>query len=185
MLEKILRALKPKMEEVIERLKEDLQTVRTGKASASLVENILVNYYGTPTPLKNMANISTPDAFMIVVQPWDANSLGDIELGLRNSNLNLGLVNDGRVVRITLPPLTEERREEFIKMIHLKAESARIILRTLRQEAWEEVQKEKKSGEITEDDLYSGEKDLNKIIDDYNGKIKILIDAKEKDLRTV
>lgn len=185
MLEKILRALKPKMEEVVERLKEDFQTVRTGKASASLVENILVNYYGTQTQLKSMANISTPDAFLIVVQPWDAQSLGDIEIGLRNSNLNLGLTNDGRVVRITLPPLTEERRMEFIKMIHQKAESARIILRTLRQEAWEEVQKEKKNGEITEDDLYAGEKDLNKIIEDYNTKIKILIDAKEKDLRTV
>lgn len=185
MIDKILRGLKPKMDEVIEKLKEDLQTIRTGKASASLVENVLINYYGAPTPLKNMANISTPDAFLIVVQPWDANSLGDIEIGLRNSNLNLGLTNDGRVVRITLPPLTEERRGEFIKMIHQKAEGCRIVLRTLRQEAWEEVQKEKKTGEITEDDLYAGEKDLNKIIEDYNTKIKTLIEAKEKDLRTV
>lgn len=185
MLEKILRALRPKMDEVIEKLKEDLQTIRTGKSSASLVENILINYYGAPTPLKNMANISTPDAFLIVVQPWDANSLGDIEIALRNSSLNLGLVNDGRVIRITLPPLTEERRVEFIKMIHQKAEGCRIVLRTLRQESWEEIQKEKKTGEITEDDLYAGEKDLNKMIEDYNGKIKTLIEAKEKDLRTV
>lgn len=185
MIDKILRALRPKMDEVIEKLKEDLKSIRTGKASAALVENILINYYGTQTPLKNMANISTPDAFLIVVQPWDANALGDIEIGLRNANLSLGLTNDGRVVRITLPPLTEERRHEFIKIIHQKAEGCRIVLRTLRQEAWEEIQKEKKSGEITEDDLYAGEKDLNKLIDDYNQKIKELIDAKEKDLRTV
>lgn len=185
MLDKILRALRPKMDEVIAKFKEDLQTIRTGKASANLVENVLIDYYGSKAPLKSMANITTPDAFLIVVQPWDVNSLSDVENGLRNANLNLGLTNDGRVVRITLPPLTEERRTEFIKLIHQKAESCRITLRTLRQEAWEEIQKEKKNGEITEDDLYSGEKDLNKVIEDYNQKIKNLVDEKEKDLRNI
>lgn len=184
-LQPIFSQLKPKMNEVVDKLSEDLRTVRTGKASGSLVENVIVSYYGVPTPLKNMANISTPDAFLIVVQPWDANSLGDIEIAIRNSDLGFGITNDGRVVRLTVPALTQERRLEFIKLIHQKAESARITLRSLRQSAWDEVQKEKKSGELTEDDLYSGEKDLNKIIDDYNDKIKDLVEAKEKELKTI
>lgn len=173
------------MDEVVQKLTEDLQMLRTGKASASLVENIQVSYYGTQTPLKNMAQISTPDAFLIVVQPWDANATGDVENSLRNSSLGFGVASDGRVIRLTLPPLTQERRAEFIKLIHQKAESCRIVLRSLRQEAWEEIQKEKKQGKLTEDDLYEGEKELNKQIEDYNQKIKKIIEDKEKDLNTV
>ena len=173
------------MDEVLTKLRDDLQTVRTGKASSQVVENILISYYGAKTPLKNMANISTPDAFLIVVQPWDANALNDIENSLRASDLGFGLSNDGRVVRITMPPMTEERRNDFVKLIHQKAEAARITLRNLRQEAWDEIQKEKKSGELTEDDLYQGEKELNKMIEDVNGAIKTSIDQKEKDLRAI
>ena len=184
-LQPTINQVKPKMNEVLEKLQDDLKTVRTGKASGVLIENVIVTYYGAPTPLKNMANITTPDAFLIVIQPWDQNSLGDIEIALRNADLGFGITNDGRMVRLTLPPLTEERRHEFIKLIHQKAESARITLRNLRQGAWEEVQKEKKTGELTEDDLYQGEKDLNKLIDDYNDKIKDVIEAKEKELKTI
>jgi len=173
------------MDEVIEKLSEELQGVRTGKASAAIVENITISYYGTQTPLKNMANISTPDAFLIVIQPWDANSLSDIENSLRQSESGFSVASDGKVIRLTLPPLTQERRMEFIKLIHQKAESARITLRSLRQEAWEEVQTEKIKGSITEDDLYSGEKELNKLIDSFNDKIKTMIDLKEKDLKTI
>lgn len=185
MIQKILHNLQPKMVEVIEKLTEDLRTVRTGKANPSLIENISIPYYGTPTPLKNMANITAPDAFLLTVQPWDANVLGDIETGLRAADLGFGLSSDGRMVRISLPPLTEERRKEFIKLIHQKAESARIVLRNLRQSAWEEIQKEKKDGAISEDDLYRGESDLNKLIEDYNKKVHELIEAKEKELRTI
>jgi ribosome recycling factor len=184
-VQSILNQLKPKMEEVIEKLEEDLRTVRTGKANSSLVEGILVSYYGTQTPLKNMANISTPDAYMIVVQPWDVNSLGDIEMALRNSSLGLGVANDGRVIRLTLPPLTQERRAEFIKVIHQKAESCRIVLRNLREEAWNEIQKLTQNGQLTEDDREQGKNDLNKIIEEYNGKIRELIESKEKDLQSI
>lgn len=185
MLQPILSKLKPKMDEVVAKLNEELQSIRTGKATSSLVENILVSYYGTKTPLKNMANISTPDAFLITIQPWDVNSLSDIEASIRASSLGFGITNDGTRVRLTLPPLTQERRQEFIKLIHQKAESARIVLRTLRQEAWEDVQKEKKQGEITEDELYSSEKELNKLIDSYNEKIKKIIEEKERDLSNI
>lgn len=185
MLQPILNKLRPKMDEVITKLKEDLQTVRTGKASAGLVDNIIVSYYGAQTPLKNMAQISTPDANLITVQPWDANSLGDIENALRNSNLGFGVVSDGRLVRLTLPPMTEERRGEFIKLIHQKAEACRIALRNLREESWREIQREEKAGELTEDDRYQGEKDLNRMIEESNKKIQELIETKEKELKTI
>lgn len=173
------------MDEVVDKLSEDLQTIRTGKASAALVENIMISYYGAQTPLKNMASITTPDAFLIVIQPWDTNALSDMENSLRASDLGFGISSDGRVIRLSLPPLTQERRMEFIKLIHQKAESARITLRTLRQETWEEIQKQKKDGTLTEDDLYQGEKDLNKLIENYNNKIKTVIENKEKELKVL
>jgi len=185
MLQPILNKLRPKMEEVISKLKEDLQTVRTGKASVSLVDNVIVSYYGAQTPLKQMAQIATPDANLITVQPWDTNSLGDIENALRNSNLGFGVVSDGRLVRLNLPPMTEERRNEFIKLIHQKAEACRIALRNLREESWREIQREEKNSELTEDDRYQGEKDLNKMIEDANKKILELIESKERDLKTI
>jgi ribosome recycling factor len=185
MLQPILNHLRPKMDEVIQKLKEDLQTVRTGKASAALVDNIFVSYYGAQTPLKQMAQISTPDANLITIQPWDANSLGDIEIALRNANLGFGVTNDGRVIRISLPPMTEERRLEFIKLIHQKAEAVRITLRNLREEAWREIQHLEKAGSLTEDDRYRGEDMLNKMIEDYNKKILELIETKERELKTI
>jgi len=185
MLQPILNRLRPKMDEVIQKFEEDLRTIRTGKANASLIENIQVSYYGVQTPLKNMANLTTPDPNLIVIQPWDASALGDIEIGLRNSNLGFGITNDGRVIRLTLPPLTQERRLEFIKLIHQKAENCRVALRSLRQGSWEEIQKLEKTGQLTEDDRYQGEKDLNKLIEDYNEKIRNLVEAKEKDLKVI
>lgn len=183
MLQPILNKLRPKMDEVISLLQEDMRTIRTGKANSSLVDNIQVSYYGSQMPLKQMANISAPDATLIVVQPWDANALGDIEVAIRNASLGLGITNDGRVVRLVLPPLTEERRLEFVKIIHQKAESARIVLRNLRKEAWEEIQRLEKAGSLTEDDRYRGEEDLNKIIESFNKKIQEAVEAKEKELK--
>lgn len=185
MLQPILNKIKPKMDEVVGKFKEDLQTIRTGKASPSLIDSTMVSYYGAQTPLKNMANVSTPEPTLLVVQPWDANSLNDIETALRNANLGLSLTNDGRVVRISLPPLTQERRQEFVKMTLQKEEAARIVLRTLREEAWKEIQALEKVGSLTEDDRYQGEKDLNKIIEDYNKKLRELTEAKEKELTTI
>jgi len=173
------------MEEVVAKLKEDLMTIRTGKASASLVDNIVVSYYGSSTPLKQMAQISTPESTLIVVQPWDTSSLGDIETALRNANLGFGVTSDGRVVRISLPPLTQERRAEFVKLTHQKAEAARIVMRNLREEAWKEIQADEKAGTLTEDDKYQGEKDLNKEISEYNKKVQDLVEAKEKELMTI
>ena len=145
-----MKIMRQKFEQVIEKLKDDFRGIRTGRASAGLVENIVVSYYGQNTPLKQMANITTPDASLIQIQPWDKNALGDIELAIRNSDLNLSPTNDGNVVRISLPPMTQERREELVRNISKKAEEGRIALRNVRGETWEQIQKMQKSGEITD-----------------------------------
>lgn len=180
-----IRDLKTKFEQVIQKLNEDFATIRTGRASTGLVENLLVTYYGSTTPLKQMATLSTPDASQIIIQPWDKNALGDVELAIRNSDLNLSASNDGNVVRVSLPPMTEERREELVRSIHRKGEEGRIALRSVRGEAWEKIKKFEKDGKITEDDRYAAEKELNEIIDEYNKKIEAQIVEKEKELRSI
>jgi len=180
-----IRNLKSKFEQIIQKLKEDLAGVRTGRASTGLVENILVSYYGSTTPLKQMATLSTPDATQISIQPWDKNALGDIELALRNSDQNLSASSDGNVIRVSLPPMTQERRDELVRSIHRKGEEGRIALRTSRSDVWEKIKRLEKDGKVTEDDRYSAEKELNDIIDEYNKKIETQVLEKENELRAV
>jgi len=185
MYQTIIRNLKSKMQEVLDKLSENFRALRTGKANSALVENIAVSYYGTKTSLKQMAQISVPDPNLIVIQPWDANSLGDIELAIRNSEIGINPTNDGRVIRLALPPMTAERREELVKMLHKTAEECRVALRNLREESWKEIKKLETSKQITEDDRYSAEKELNDLIDEHNRKINDLVTSKEKEIRTV
>lgn len=185
MYQTILRDLNPKMQEVTGKLAENYRSLRTGKANSGLVENIAVSYYGSKVPLKQMANVTVPEANLIVVQPWDVNSLGDIELAIRNSEIGLNPTSDGRVIRLVLPPMTAEVREELIKMVHKLAEDCRVVLRNLREEAWKETKKLENFKQITEDDRYRAEKDLNKLIEDFNLKINHLIEDKEKEIRTI
>ncbi len=180
-----IKELKTKFDQVILRLGEDFANIRTGRASAALVENIVVSYYGSSTPLKQMASIATPDASQIIIQPWDKNALGDIELAIKNSDLSLSPVNDGNVVRIVLPPMTQERREEIIKTLEKKGEEARVALRNVRGEIWEEIKRREKESKITEDDRYSAEKEINDIIDKYNKKVQELVDNKEREIRSI
>lgn len=180
-----VRELKQKFEQVISKINEDFGNVRTGRASTALVENIMVTYYGSTTPLKQMASLSTPDASQIVIQPWDRNALGDIELAIKNSDLSLSPVNDGNFIRIILPAMTLERREEIVRTLQRKGEEARVALRNVRGEVWEEIQQMEKSAKITEDDKYSAEKEINDLIDGYNKKILSLVDSKEKEVRSI
>jgi len=180
-----VRSLKQKFEQVISKLKEEFGNIRTGQASTGLVENIAVTYYGSQAPLKQMATITINGPSQIVIIPWDKNSLGDIELAIRNSDSGLAPINDGHAVRVALPPMTEERRDQLIKSIHSKGEEARVALRTLRGEVWEKAKKQEKAGELTEDDRYGAEKELNEIIADYNKRIEELSANKEKDLRAI
>jgi ribosome recycling factor len=185
MYQSAINKLKPKMQEVVDRLSESLQGLRTGKANAALVENISVSYYGSKVPLKQTANISIPDAGSIVIQPWDVNALGDIQLAIQNSGIGLNPSSDGRSIRLSLPSMTAERREELVKMVHKMAEESRVVMRNLREESWREIKGLESQKQITEDDRYAAEKELNRLIEDYNKKVDGQVELKEKEIRTV
>jgi len=180
-----LRALEGEMDSIIVTLSNEFSKLRTGRASSSLIENIQVSYYGTQTPLKQMASISTPDVSQLVVQPWDKNAMGDIENAIANSGKGLSAVNDGKSLRIKLPPLTEERRKELTRLVHGQAEEARVALRNARQKMWQTILIEEKAGSATEDDRYRAEKDLNDLIKKFNEKIDELTESKSKEIEKV
>lgn len=181
----IYAAAKPRMQEVVTKYTDSLKTIHTGRASTLLVEDIMVSAYGSMTPLKGVANISTPDATLITITPWDKSTMTAIEAAIRDSGRNLNPSNDGNMIRIALPPMSSERREELVKLVNKMAEESRIALRNVRKDAWEEVQKQVKDGALTEDDKYDGEKDLNKMIDEFNDKIAEMTSGKEKEIRTI
>lgn len=173
------------MGKVIEHFEADVAAVRTGRAQASLVEGVEVMYYGVQTPLKQVATVSVPDAGTITIQAWDPKALADIEQAIRESDLGLQPTNDGRVVRLSIPPLTSERRAELVKMLHKMGEEARVILRGIRKNCWDDVQSKHKAGEVTEDEKYFAEEQLNKIIDEFNEKIDKIVKQKEVDILNV
>lgn len=173
------------MDKVVSGFAENLKTLRTGRASAALVEDVLVSYYGTPTPLKHIASLATPDPKMIVVSPWDKSVLAEVEQAIRTSDLGVSPVNDGSAIRVAIPPLTEERRKELVRKLSQMAEEVRVALRTIRRDAWDKIQEEEKAAKISEDDLYAAEKELNTTIDDFHRKLDVLVGAKEKEIMTV
>lgn len=181
----LITQMKHHMDDVVNHVKEDLTSLRTGRATSSLVDALPVQYYGNTTPLKRMASIMVPEPTVIVIQPWDKQAMGDIEQAIRNSSLGISPVNEGTQIRLVLPPLTEERRNQLIKSLHEKAEAGKVSLRNVRKDTWEEVQKQVKAGELTEDDKYRYEEDLNKIIDGYNKEIEKLCADKEQELKTI
>lgn len=185
MLQTLISQNKSKMQQALVAFVDELKNIRTGQADTSLVANISVAYYGTLTPLKNMANITTSQGNLIVIQPWDKNNLGDIELAIRNSNLGLSPVNDGRQIRIPLPPMTGERREEYLKMIKQKAEATRIALRSIREETWKEIKTQEKDGRLSEDERFRGGEELNRLIKEMDDKIAEMVRTKEKEIKTV
>jgi ribosome recycling factor len=173
------------MEKVVASFTDNLKTLRTGRASATLVEDLLVPYYGTPTPLKHIASITTPDPKQIVISPWDKSALSEIETAVKLSDLGFSPTNDGNVVRLAISPLTEERRKELAKKLNLLAEEAKVALRTLRRDVWDEIQDMEKESRISEDDRYAAEKELNKAIDDFQAKIDERTTEKEKEIMTI
>ncbi|PIP51078.1 ribosome recycling factor [Candidatus Berkelbacteria bacterium CG_4_9_14_0_2_um_filter_42_30] len=182
MIKEIIKKIEPRMDAAIRNLGEELKNIRTGRANSSLVEDVPVTYYGTNTPLKQLASINIPEPTMFVVTPWDKQSLGDIEIALRNAETGLSIVNDGHAIRITLPPLTGERREELSKLVHRLGENARVAIRNIRGEAWDEIQKAYKNKEISEDEKYRGEKELNDLILGKNRQIEEKASAKTTEL---
>lgn len=185
MFKEAINRKKPDIEKSIEHFKDELSQIRTGRASTALVESLMVDYYGAKSPLKQVASISTPEPRTIMISPWDKDNLVNIEKAIRESQLNLNPNNDGKVVRINIPALTEERRKELLKVVGQKAEEARIALRKHREDVWEEIQKMEKEGKIGEDDKFLGKDKLQEMIDEYNAKIEEIKTKKEEDVLTV
>ncbi len=185
MYQELIENKKSEMENSIEHFKEELNQLRTGRASTALVENILVDYYGAKSPMKQVASITIPEPRAIVISPWDKGTLVNIEAAVRESQLNLNPNNDGNVIRVNIPQLTEDRRKELVKVLNQKAEEARIAVRKHREEVWEEIQEMEKSGKIGEDDKFAGKDELQKLVDEYNSVIEDIRKKKEAEVMTV
>jgi ribosome recycling factor len=173
------------MKKTVSTLKEGFASLRTGRASASLFDKIRVDYYGEKSPLSQVANISVPEARLIVIQPWDKGLIGEIEKAIRSSELSLNPGNDGKVIRIMIPPLTEERRKELVKIARNQAEQSRVAVRNIRRDGNDELKKIQKNGDLTEDEETRNVEELQKLTDSYIGKINQVLEEKEKEIMEV
>jgi len=174
-----------KMKKTVASLKEGFAAIRTGRASASLFDRIKVDYYGEKSPLNQVANISIPEARLIVIQPWDKNLIGEIEKAIRSSELSLNPSNDGKVIRISIPPLTEERRKELVKVAKNHAEQSRVAIRNIRRDGNDELKKLLKDSKITEDDETKEVAELQKLTDSYINQVNQVLEEKEKEIMEV
>ncbi len=177
--------LKENTEKHIQFLEKSLNKVRTGRASPALLDGIKVDYYGTPTPLNQMTSISVPESQLLVIAPWDTTVLGSIEKAIQKSELSLVPSNDGKVIRITIPPLTEERRKELVKVVKKMGEECKINIRNSRRDANNQLKDLKKDGEISEDNFHGYQDDVQKITDDYIKKTDEIIAVKEQDIMEI
>ena len=181
-IKEVIHDTEEKMKKAFESMNRQFHEVRTGRASPSLVEGLHIDYYGTLTMLKQLAAISAPDAHLIVIQPWDITAIVEIEKAILKSNLGVSPSNDGKVIRITVPQLSKERRQEMAKLLHKMSEDGRVSLRTIRREIKESVEKMEKDKIISEDEKFRGIDDLQKVVDKYIAKIDELLTIKEKEV---
>ncbi|MDR0555249.1 MAG: ribosome recycling factor [Treponema sp.] len=181
----IIAASEDRMKKTVSSLKEGFSSLRTGRASASLFDKIRVDCYGDKSPLSQVANISIPEARLIVIQPWDKGLIGEIEKAVRSSELSLNPSNDGKVIRIAIPPLTEERRKELVKLAKNQAEQSRVAIRNIRRDGNDELKKVQKNGELTEDEESRNAEELQKLTDGYIAKVNQVLEEKEKEIMEV
>ena len=174
-----------KMQKTIEAVKADFASVRAGRANDSVLDRVQVEYYGSPTPLNQVASISSPDPRQLVIQPWDSSLLREIEKAILTSELGINPQNDGKVIRLTFPQLTEERRKELTKQVHKYAEGGKVAVRNIRRDVMDKIKAAKKTSEITEDDAKDYEKKLQDVTDKYVKKLDELAAEKEKELMSV
>jgi ribosome recycling factor len=184
-MNELFRETELKMKHAVEHLHGEMKKLRTGRASLTLLDGVMVDYYGTQTPLNQVANLSVADANLIIAQPWDATQIGGIERAIGKSNLGLNPSNDGKLVRIPIPPLTEDRRKEMVRRAHDLAESARNSVRQARRDGNDSLKKMEKEKEISEDDEKRGLDEVQKLHDHYIGQINESLEHKEKDILTV
>ncbi|MDD3679033.1 MAG: ribosome recycling factor [Patescibacteria group bacterium] len=180
-----LNKLKEGADKAIEHLKSELANVRTGRAHAGMVSDVMVSVYGVKTPLKQVANVVVTDAKSIQIQPWDKGNTSQIEAALRDGELSLSIVNAGDVIHVKVPDLTEERRSEYKKLAKERAEEAKVSIRNARQQVWDETKKAKAEGGISEDEMYHRESEIQKIVDEKNKEIDMVLTAKEAELSEV
>jgi len=180
-----LADVEERMQKSVEATQHDLNSIRTGRANAALLDRVMVDYYGTETPLRSLANISTPDATTILIQPYDRSSLAAVEKAIQLSDLGLTPNNDGTSVRLNIPPLTTERRKELVKTAAKIAESGKVAIRNIRRDAIDQVKKQGKAGELSEDQVKDLQDKLQKLTDKYISKVDAIFTEKEKDILTV
>jgi ribosome recycling factor len=182
MIENAKKDARERMEKAVETVRNDFAKLRSGKATPALLDGLKVDYYGSPTPIKQIANVSAPEPRLLVVQPWERNLLGEIERAIIKSDLGLNPANDGIVIRIPIPQLSEERRRDLVKLAKKGAEEGRIAIRNIRRDANERIKKAEKAGEISEDLSHSAQDDVQKLTDDFIKKIDEHLELKEKEI---
>lgn len=184
-METVFNKTKEKMEKCLDSLNRDYKAVRAGRANPAILDRVTVDYYGVPTPLNQMAAISVPEPRMLMIQPWDASTLKEIEKAINNAEIGINPSNDGKVIRLAFPALTEERRKELVKDISKRAEEGKVAVRNVRRDAMDDIKKLKKDNQITEDDQKDGEKKLQDITDSYIKQIEEMEKAKEQEVLSI
>ena len=184
-MKEIQNKLQQQMDKTIEALKHEFSTIRAGRANAQMLDKIRVDYYGTPTPINQVGSISVPEPRTLMINPWDKSAMKDIETAIRNSDLGLNPTNDGEVIRLNVPALTEERRKELCKQAKKASEDFKVRIRNEGRDANDKLKKLEKEGEITEDDLKKAQDNVQKMTDKYIKEIDTLLDIKEKDIMAV
>ena len=184
-LDDILKSAEHKMTTAVEFLGRDLQSIRTGRATPALLDRIQVDYYGTATPIHGVANVSAPDARMVLVQPWDRGMLGPIEKAIQKSDLGINPTNDGQVIRLVLPQLTQDRRKELVKQVHQRAEEARVAVRNCRRDALDHLRKAEKDGGISQEDEKRAQERLQKLTDGFIKRVEEVSKHKETEVMEV
>ncbi len=184
-IDEVIKETKPKMQSTIEDLKRKLGSVRTGRANITLLDNIVVDYYGTPTPLNQMASVSVPEPQLLAIQPWDATQIGEIEKAINSANLGINPSNDGKMIRLPIPPLNEERRQQLAKQVSEIAEEHKIAIRNIRQTSNNELKKMLNEKEISEDNERSGLDEIQKLTDEHTKQIDELSKKKEEEILKV
>jgi ribosome recycling factor len=185
MLDEVRKDAERRMKKTVEHVRDDFSSIRTGRASASLLNRVSVNYYGAQTPLNQIASIAVPEPTLLVVSPYDKSAIEDVEKAILQSELGLTPVNDGNVIRLPIPKLTEERRKELTRVVRSKAEEGRVAIRNIRRDAIEELRAFEKDGEITKDDLHHGQEDIQKLTDRFIAETDEMLKVKEKELMEV
>lgn len=184
-MDAVFTKAKEKMEKCLDALNRDYKAVRAGRANPAILDRVTVDYYGTPTPINQMAAISVPEPRMLMIQPWDASTLKDIEKAINTAEIGINPSNDGKVIRLAFPALTEERRKELVKDISKRGEEAKVAIRNVRRDAMDDIKKLKKDNEITEDDQKNGEKKLQDITDSYIKQVEEMVKKKEDEVLSI